>query len=195
MNSPARPDPSLSPVLINLMKGVLYREQQPRLWQDLLNLEAAVRDYLAVIGLTLDLDEGEGYAFLRQVEPEAEGVALPRLVARRALSYPVSLLLVLLRKRLLEGDASSGDTRTVITQAEIVERIAIFLPAGSNEAKLADQVGSHINKVVELGFLRELNESGTYEIRRILKAFVDAQWLGDFEEKLQSYRDHALTRN
>ena len=195
MNDTSNPNPALSPVLINLMKGVLYRDQQPRLWQDLLNLEAAARDYLAVIGLTLDLDEAEGYAFLRQAEPPLEGEALPRLVTRRALSYPVSLLLVLLRKRLLEGDASGGETRTVISHAEIVERIAIFLPAGSNEAKLADQVGSHIGRVVELGFLRELSEPGMYEIRRILKAFIDAQWLADFDAKLQSYRDHALTRS
>jgi hypothetical protein len=36
-------------------------------------------------------------------EPE-----LPRLVPRRQLSYPVSLLLALLRKKLVEFDAAAG---------------------------------------------------------------------------------------
>jgi hypothetical protein len=43
--------------------------------------------------------------------------------------------------------------------------------------------------VVELGFLRALRESeDTFEVRRILKAFVDAQWLDTFEKRLADYR-------
>jgi len=42
--------------------------------------------------------------------------------------------------------------------------------------------------VIELGFLRRLpGEEDTYEVRRILKAFVDAQWLADFDQKLAEY--------
>ena len=29
-----------------------------------------------------------------------------------------------------------------------------------------------------------------YEVRRIIKAFVDAQWLKDFDERLAEYRRH-----
>ena len=35
----------------------------------------------------------------------------------------------------------------------------MFLPEGSNEAKLIDQIETHINKIVELGFLRRLKPS------------------------------------
>ncbi len=28
------------------------------------------------------------------------------------------------------------------------------------------------------------------EVRRILKAFVDAQWLEDFDQRLQAYQQH-----
>ena len=40
---------------------------------------------------------------------DEDGSALPRLVPRRQLSYPVSLLLALLRKRLAEADAAGGE--------------------------------------------------------------------------------------
>ena len=64
--------PQARPVLIHQRKGVLYRDQQEVLWQTLLDVQAMVRDYVAVIGLELILDEAEGYAFLRQREPDAE---------------------------------------------------------------------------------------------------------------------------
>jgi hypothetical protein len=68
----------------------------------------------------------------------------------------------------------------------------VFLPEGSNEAKLIDQIDAHLGKVIELGFLRRLKtEPGQptmVEVRRILKAFVDAQWLAEFDQRLASYR-------
>jgi hypothetical protein len=65
----------------------------------------------------------------------------------------------------------------------------VFLPAGSNEAKLIDQVDTHLNKVVKLGFLRPLHgQKQMFEVRRILKAFVDAQWLTEFDQRLAVYR-------
>ena len=177
----------LSRVLVGLMKGVVYREGDAPLWQDLLALQARVRDHVAVLGLELLLDEAEGYAFLR-TRPLHEGeTELPRLVQRRALSFPVSLLLALLRKKLAEFDAGGGDTRLILTRDEIVELIRVFLPSGSNEAKLIDQVDTHINKIIELGFVRRLKAPGgepAFEVRRLLKAFVDAQWLAEFDQRL-----------
>jgi hypothetical protein len=29
-----------------------------------------------------------------------------------------------------------------------------------------------------------------YEVRRILKAYVDAQWLADFDQRLAAYQAH-----
>lgn len=183
---------ALPPLLIHLLKGVLYREQMPNRWQELLQLESQVRDYFATIGLELDLDDAEGYAFLRQREA-VDDEALPRLVSRRPLSYAVSLLCVLLRKRLLEADASNGELRTMMTRSEMVGRVRTFLPESSNAAKIEEQIDTHIRKVVELGFLRELSEQkDTYEIRRVLRAFVDAEWLSEFNERLAEYHSHAL---
>jgi len=93
-----------------------------------------------------------------------------------------------LRKRLAEFDAGSGDTRLMITRDEIVEMIRMFLPAGNNEVRLVDQIDVHIGKVVELQFLRRSKQQEQlYEVQRIIKAYVDGQWLADFEQNLARY--------
>lgn len=191
----------LSAVVVPLLKGVVYQEGDASLWSALLKLQARVRDYVAVMGLELALDEAEGYAFLRSRNPDEDGAEsaatkLPRLVTRRPLSFPVSLLLALLRKKLAEFDAGGGDTRLVLSREEVSELIRVFLPEGSNETRLVDQVDTHLNKIVELGFVRRLKPNpgapagpDMFEVRRILKAFVDAQWLSEFDARLASYRE------
>ncbi len=192
------PANDLSILLINLLKNVLYRDGDERLWAALLKLHARVRDYVAILNLDLILDEAEGYAFLKsRPDPtdDKPSTHLPRLVARRPLSFAVSLLLALLRKKLAEFDASGGDTRLVLSRDEIVELVRVFLPDGPNEAKLIDQIENTITKVVELGFLHKLKPASgatsgpnSYEVRRILKAFVDAQWLAEFDARLAIYQ-------
>lgn len=192
--------PELSPIVVSLLKGVVHREDDERLWAALFALQARVRDYVGVLGLELVLDEAEGHAFLRSRPEAGDDVSaprIPRLVARRPLSFPVSLLLALLRKKLAEFDAGGGDTRLVLEREQIVEMVRVFLPDSSNEARLVDQIDSHLNRIVELGFLRRLKpaaganvaaRAANFEVRRILKAFVDAQWLSDFDGRLDAYR-------
>lgn len=190
--------PELSQLMVHLLKGVLYRDDDERSWACLLRLQARVREHAGVLLLDLVLDEAEGYAFLKsRPDPdESEGAPrLPRLVARRPLSYPVSLMLALLRKRMAEFDAGGGDTRLVLSRDEIAELMRVFLPDGTNEARLIDHVDATITKVVDLGYLRRLKpaagagqDRGHYEVRRILKAFVDAQWLAEFDAQLEVYR-------
>lgn len=179
----------LSRVVIALMKGVLYQETDAKLWQILLNLQARVRDYVSVLGLSLMLDEAEGYAWLHTREPAPGEEPLPRLVARRQLSYPVSLVIALLRHKLAEHDALGGDTRLILSREDVVEMVRTFLPAGTNEVRLVDQIDTHLNKIMEFGFIRRLRgQAHLIEVRRILKAFVDAQWLNEFDSRLKAYQ-------
>jgi len=180
----------LSPVLIILFKGVLYQDRDHQIWQNLLQFQDRVRDYVRVLGLELMLDEAEGYAYLRHRPGEEGDEELPRLVHRRQLSYPVSLLLALLRKKLAENDASGGDSRLVLSRDQIVEMVRLFVPDSANEAKLMARIDSDINKAIALGFLRRLRgQDSQYEVHRILKAFVDGQWLSEFEQRLSEYTD------
>lgn len=190
--------PELSQLMVRLLKGVLYRDDDERLWASLRRLQAHVREQAAVLLLDLVMDEAEGHSFLKsRPDPDEseDATRLPRLVARRPLSYPVSLMLALLRKRMAEFDAGGGDTRLVLSRDDIAELMRVFLPDGTNEARLIDQVDGTITKVVDLGFLRRLKpaagsaqDRGHYEVRRILKAFVDAQWLAEFDGRLAAYR-------
>lgn len=186
------PAADLSVLLIGLLKGVLYRDGDPRQWAALLNLQARVRDYVAVLNLDLVLDEAEGYAFLKsRPEPADDDPSprLPRLVARRPLSFPVSLLLALLRKKLAEFDAAGGETRLILSREQVVELLRVFMPEGSHEARMIDQVDTHLNRIADLGFVRRLRgPESLFEVQRILKAFVDAQWLADFDARLAAYR-------
>ena len=182
----------LSDVLVALLKGVVYSDTAPQLWRELVNLQGGARDHLRLLGLDLVIDDAEGYAYLRQsqdVDDETSD-APRRLIPRRPLSYPVSLLLVLLRKRLAQHDAQGGETKLVLTREQIIDMLRVFLPVGANEAKLEDQIDRHIERVAELGFLRSIKEGevAVFEVRRILRAFVNADWLADLES---TYRDHA----
>jgi hypothetical protein len=167
----------LSILVVSLLKNVIYSESP--LWGHLLRMQARVRDYVSVLGLNLYLDEAEGYAFLRspQVsEDDADSeAAIPRLMARRQLPFHTSLLLALLRKKLAEFDATGGGTRLILSRDEILELVRVFLPETTNDVKLAKSIDTHINKI---------------EVARILKAFVDGQWLSEFDERLARYQEH-----
>lgn len=177
----------LPAVVTRLFKGVVYAETDEKIWQSLLGLASHVRDYVSVLGLDLILDESEGYAFLKSRE-DPDGT-LPRLIPRRQLTFNVSLLLALLRGRMLEFDTNSSEPRLIMTEQDIADMVAVFLPESSNEARIMDRLATDIKKVVDLGFLRKLRgQSGTYEVARILKAFVDAQWLEEFDARLADYR-------
>jgi Domain of unknown function (DUF4194) len=208
-NPTDKPQWDLSAIVVLLLKTVVYRDDDSQVWQTLLALQARVRDYVAVLGVELVLDEAEGYAFLRSraaqdaaaddedaaQAAQVDSLKIPRLIVRRPLSFHVSLLLALLRKKLAEFDAGGSDTRLILPRDAVVELIRVFLPTGSNESRLIDQVDTHLNKVIELGFVRRLKPQGQggkneamYEVRRILKAFVDAQWLADFDQRLAAYQ-------
>jgi hypothetical protein len=183
---------ALSVVVVSLMKGIADRESDPVLWQSLIGIQARVRDYVACLGLDLVLDDAEGFAYLRQRAAEEGATELPRLVPRRQLGYQVSLMLALLRKKLAEFDATSGEARLILGRDDIVEMMRVFLAETANQVRLNDRIGADINRVVDMGFLRRLRGTNDrFEVRRILKAFVDAQWLADFDQRLAAYQSHS----
>ncbi len=181
-------EPTLTHAVVPLMRGIVHAEDHPSAWEAVLRLAPQVHDYLRPLGLDVRVDESEGYAYVVPVDPGDDEPDLPRLVARRQLSYRVSLMLALLRRRLLELDSQGGETRLVVSRDDAVELVRTYHPARAQEAKIADAVEADLNKIVEMGFLRRMRgHSHTYEVRRVLKAFVDAQWLADFDQRLAAY--------
>lgn len=188
--APSRTDgpTELSLVLIQLFKGPVYRDAHERLWEPLLKLRASISDHVGVLGLRLEIDETDGYAFLRSLPDTDDAEGFPRLISRHTLSYHVSLLLALLRKRLAEFDAHSSESRLVLSRDQIIEMISIYLPDASDEVKTGRSIDRYIKQIEDLGFLRRLRgEDDQYEVKRIIRAFIDGQWLADLDRRLDDY--------
>lgn len=187
--------PSYSKVLTHLLKGPLYAYDKDH-WHQLLHHQRSIQQYFGAMALTLYVDEQEGYAFLKPLSAEEEEMWReerdedpPRLVSQRKLSYGHTLILVLLRKRLLEHDAQGGDTRLVIPRGEIQEMMQVFLPDETNQARLTEYVDTGINKMIDIGILRALtNDREHVEVNRILKARVTPTELENIVEDLKKYR-------
>ncbi len=176
---------------VYLLKGILYRHQEEA-WNLLLRYRSRLQEYFAVLGLELLVEEGEGYAYLRQqARDEEEKSSFPRLMSRRRLSYPITLLIVLLRKRLLEFEAEGSEARLVLSHSDIIEMMRIYWDElDTNERKREDQLQLHIRKIISYGFLRPLKEEkGRYEVNRILKAYVPIEKLNEILEQLKTYAE------
>lgn len=179
---------AIATAIIELMRGVVYREQHEDSWATLDRHAGPVRDHFAAIGVDVVVDDTEGYTYLRSQEDDADADPLPRLVKRRSLTYHVSLLLVLLRKRLVEFETTGSEGKLVLSRDHIVEMLRVFLADSTNEARVIDRVDTTLKQVADLGFLRQLRgQPDTWEVRRILKAYVDAQTLSDYAGKLGEY--------
>lgn len=174
---------------VYLLKGILYKDAQPKIWLHMLNNVISLENYFQIIGLRLHIDEAEGYAYLKQdTRDEEASASVPVLIRKQSLSYHLSLMCVLLRKKLVEHDASSTEHRLILAKEEIREMMQVFLPDLTNEAKVVKQIDADINKLCDYGLLRELKTEGErFEVMRIIKSFVDADWLVEFNAKLEEY--------
>ncbi len=179
---------AIASAIIRLMREVIYRDVDEVTWGTLTRHGSSVRDHFDAIGVEVRIDELEGYAYLQTDVEQPGDDPLPRLIKRRSLTYNVSLLLVLLRKRLAEFEAKGDDGKAVVSRDEIVELLRLFLGESTNEARVIDRVDATIKNAAELGFLRQLRgHADQWEVRRIIKAYVDAQTLADFDAKLREY--------
>jgi uncharacterized protein (DUF4415 family) len=181
-----------APVVIRLLQGVLYHDDIGA-WNLLLTHQSAVQEHFARIGLQIYLNEADGFAFLRQPELErndGQPLALPRLTRRDRLSYHLTLLCVLLRERLDQFDASTPDSDRLLLSAEDVrEMMRPFLRERSNELTLIKKIDETVNRAAELGFVRRQNVANEeqWEVRRIIKARIDADILSEMKAKLEQY--------
>lgn len=179
---------AIASAIIELMRGVVYQESHEAAWHALDRHGGSIRDHFSTLGVDVVVDGTEGYAYLRTA-PEVEGEeSLPRLVRRRTLTHPQSILLVLLRKRLVEFETSGTGDKLVLTREQIVEDLQTFLPSTTKESRLVDNVDTTIRQISDMGFLRQLRSStDRWEVRRIIKAYVDAETLGDYAARLEEY--------
>ena len=184
-------DLSQSHVLVALLKGVVSKAVHPKLWPTLLDSRLALEEYLSKIGLTLIIQEQDGCAYLKQKSYENEGEEIPRLIPRRQLPFLTSLLLVLFREEMVEQSKGDMNGRFICGKEAIIEKTLPYLKESSDNVKQRREVESSLKKIEEMGFIHSLNSADSdYEILPLVRGFVDAQWLDDFDNKLQAYKSH-----
>lgn len=177
-SSEALPEQYHASLKVRLLKGPLYRAKHRDLWHVLERDQAVIRSYFDQIGLSLRLDDAEGYAFLQQREMDTEGepADIPSLITRRQLSFGQTLLLVFLRKRLAEHDSEESSPRLIVERQEMWQWLAPHFPDVSNEVKQQREFDALIKRITQMGFLNPLpNHKNDFEVQRILKAFVTAE--------------------
>ena len=177
-------------VIIKLLQGTVFQEDKKN-WNTLIAYQAVVRSYFEQIGVDLFLSESDGFAYLTQNERDFSEEKFPRLIKRIPLSYEVTILLVVLRETLEEFDNKTMySSKCFITDLEIKEKIELMLKEKTDRVKLLNQLNSYTNKVVELGFLKEVktDEIGEdlrrFEIRRVIRAKMNNEKLEEIKEKL-----------
>lgn len=174
-----------------LLKGIVYKKEYPKEFFEIGSQSyGVISEYLQAIGLELIVCEEDGFAYLQSIVYEDEDEAPYKLLIPRELGYKVSLLCVLLRKKFTEFQMQNEHERAIISFADMTTMLSLFFAKRFDEVKLQKEMESVIKKVIALGFLKELNtDERSYEIQSAIKAFIDAQWLDDFDQKLKSYQE------
>jgi hypothetical protein len=176
-----------SKAIVKLLKGSIQRTSN--VWEDVVNYQTEIQDYISQIGLELIIKREEGFAFVKQLE-DNEGNTL-NLVTRRQIGFETSIVLVVLRQSLEEFDSNPTQFQVFekfITDSEIKEEVELFLPEKFNRVKFLKEIEGCINNIVKLGYLSEVNKKENetkYQIQRIIKEKVTLDILQEFKLKLQ----------
>lgn len=180
-----------STALISLLQGVVVKNTRPEVWNTIISQQYRIHEYMEKIGLSLVIDTEDGYAFLKQDETEE----LPNLVRKQPLTFKMSLLLALLRNEINEFDGANGDSMLVVKEEELVQKMKPYFPDISDEVKFANSIKSCISKAVDMKILVPLKDNEwSYEVQPILRRFIDAAWLSEFNKELDRYiEENGLT--
>lgn len=173
---------------VRLLQGIVYVDDR-REWDIVLRARQHLDGFFARIGLTLVVDETEGYAYVRQWTEEEcpEGYEqVPRLVRRVPLGYGPTLLAVLLRDELRRHEEEQvQNERCVVETDAILDQWRAFFPPAHDEVKQRKELGAALNKLCELGFVRRFaDDPEQWEVRRILKARLPAAELENLRAQL-----------
>jgi len=180
---------------VKLLQDVVYASDDSRIWSDILGSRNRLKDYFARIGLMLIVDEGNGYAYLRQIDEDLENLdrgytELPKLYRQSRLGYGASLICVILREALRRYESEELDSDLcVVGEDELFDQWKVFFPEQSDEKKQFKDFQAALRQAGEAGFARKLpkSEPAAWEVRRIIKAKLDARRLEQLRDDLKAY--------
>lgn len=177
-----------SRAVVRLLKGIV--EKNDVVWNDVLNYQSDIQDYIGTMGLELIVKKDEGFAFVKQLKLDDDKTM--NLVSRRQYGFEVSVMLIVLRQILEDFDSNPTMQATdkYVTAAEIKEETEMFLPTSFNKVKFEKDLDTYIDRIVGFGFLVEpKHQEGEkrYRIHRIIKEKVTLDDLSDFKNQLSNY--------
>lgn len=146
------------------------------------------------LGLTLILDEQDGYAYVKHTVSEEDDSTVS-WVQRRSLTYEESVMLVLLREMMAEFEIGEATTRELIKKRrEIKEYAELFFKENASRVKFLKEIDRLIDKAEESGFLdktenHDIADEQKFRIKKIIKAKVGSEELDLFYQQLQKYKE------
>lgn len=187
-------------VAVHLLQGVVYAEETKH-WSVLLRYRNELELFFIRIGLMLIVDEGEEFAYLRQLneDEKVDGYEnIPILFRRKTITKDASYLCVLLRDTLHQFDESLNDSRTsrcTITTDELLEQWKAFFLPDNDGKKVLDKFNRALATVEDLKYIEKLNgqEPETWEIRRIIKARIPIDELERLCAELARWKEKGKT--
>ncbi|MCL2479908.1 MAG: DUF4194 domain-containing protein [Treponema sp.] len=171
--------------LTQLLSGPsLERQRHSNLWPVLLRDEEIIRRRLADMFLELVIDRDLQVAFTRQADMGEEKV--PLLLRRSRLTFIDSVLLLYLRRRLIQAESRSE--RAVISKDEIVEYLNPYSQTGNTDsAGFTKKVYNSIEKYKERSILQGIRSSDDrFEISPTLKLLFSADEIQALGAEYQS---------
>lgn len=181
---------------IKLLKGpVEYIEKNT--WEKLLQYKSELAVFVQQLGLTLVLDEEDGYAYVKHTISDEDDDAAVSWMQRRSFTYDESVLLVLLRDMMAEFEVGEATSRELIKKRrEIKEYAELFFKENASRVKFIRELDRLIDRAEENGFIDKMENNDIldeqkFRIKKIIKARVDGEILDQFKQQLE---EHAVKR-
>ena len=144
-------------LMVFLLKNYIDREDDKQLFESLVRQEREVEEFCRRLFLRLVVDHEAGYAYVRSLTeeelPQNAGQRPPQLLTKRALPFYDSMVLILLRQRLLEFELSGQFGRLVLERSEILTMVKTFVHNVNNDKRLDDNLNKAIDNLCSLGLL------------------------------------------
>ena len=193
-------------LMVFLLKNYIDREDDKQLFESLVRQEREVEEFCRRLFLRLVVDHESGYAYVRSLTeeelPQNAGQRPPQLLTKRALPFYDSMILILLRQRLLEFELSGQFGRLVLERAEILTMVKTFVHNVNNDKRLDDNLNKAIDNLCSLGLLGKNKSAAAsltkkadrnmerIEVKRIISVIVTPEILKQADEILASYVKH-----
>lgn len=119
-----------SRAVVKLLKGIV--EKDDVVWNDVLDYQSEILDYISVMGLELIVKKDEGFAFVKQLKLDDDKTL--NMTSRRLYGFEVSVILIVLRQILEDFDSNPTESQAsykYVTATEIKEEADCSCPPPS----------------------------------------------------------------